>query len=83
MNGFRSSPRNDWCWQCAQAGCDWKSGGSGWKPLKRWRWVLAMLRPGQTGKRWKRADNITVAAGEGCNEKQPSLLQEIRRLNNA
>lgn len=50
----------------------------------------AWLRAAQSAPRtdWqqfarKGLNTATGAAGEGCNEKQPSLLRGFRRLNNA
>lgn len=59
----------------------WKSGGSGWKPLKHGDGRL-MLRPGQTGSSLpeKGLNSATGAAGEGCNEKAAFITPGVRRL---
>lgn len=52
----------------------WKSGGSGWKPLKHGDGLPVSL-PGQSGSSLpgNGLNTATGAAGEGCNEKKSSL----------
>ena len=61
----------------------WKSVDAGWKRQKHGDGLPVLPRTDWQQFARKGLNTATGAAGEGCNEKQPSLLQGFRRLNNA
>lgn len=87
MNGTGRDSQNSGVWRYRQVGrraVRLEVRGTGREPLRH-GYGLRSLLPGQTGSSLpeKGLNTATGAAGEGCNEKQPSLLQGFRRLNNA
>lgn len=87
MNGTGRDSQNSGVWRYRQVGrraVRLEVRGTGREPLRH-GYGLRSLLPGQTGSSLpeKGLNTATGAAGEGCNEKQPSLLEGFRRLNNA